>query len=974
MGIPRPVRVVLLLLGFCICSTALVHGQTMVLTGNAVQTGPVCYRLTSSSGTERSAVWFPTQINLDNGFDIIFNIYMQNAPIGNNAGDGIAFVLQRSPSGTSALGEAGYSLGFAGYTGGGGSAISPSFAVELDIWDNTPTLSNEIAADHLSLIANGNIDVLINGPPVTALPGGANVTTGACRPMRVRWVPASDSLYVFFDNLFIPRIATLYDIRTPFAGNNNVWWGITGATGGVPIEQSVCFNFNQVGNDTTICSGANIQLNPGGTSNYTWSPAAGLSCNNCPSPTWFSPPPGLTTFTTLNSTPQGCILRDSLRLMVEPTPVADAGPDTVICFGDTVQIGTAGAAGFTYSWFPNSDISSNTVAQPFVWPAGNTNYAVTVVDTSGVANCSAQNIMQVTTVAPPLALAGTDTSLCDTFTVLNANAPGLNQSGLWTFLSGSGAFSNATDPNANVSALPTGNNQLIWTVSEGGCAASDTVQLNVNTVSLPMAGADTTLCDSFYTLSAQPPLPTETGLWSTPVPGPVIANSTQAVTGVTGLAPGNNVFVWTITSGACSRSDTVILFYVNAQAANAGADTTICGDTLQLYSNLPGGSTGNWSSISAGPVFSNPALNTATVSGLSPGPTILVWTLSSGSCSATDTMRILSYASIPANAGPDSTICGPVMTLQALPPVSGLGFWGSVPGGFVFSDSSNPNSLVTFPGPMTGQLVWTVVNGPCRNSDTAIVRSLFIVASAGIDTAICGNSLTLFAFPPPVGTGIWGGTGGVAFSNLNDPSATASNLAWGINTLLWKVTELPCSITDTVIVTAYQVPSAALAGPDQTISGSPLATLGAVLPAIGNGWWSSLTPGPVVTSPGNAASGVTGLVPGYNLFQWTVTNGPCPSSSDQMQIYFAELQIPTGFSPNGDGVNDFFELPGLPPGDAVSLTVFNRWGNEVYANANYQNEWSGNNAAGQALADDTYFVVIEIGGIDPYKGYVVIKR
>ena len=91
-----------------------------------------------------------------------------------------------------------------------------------------------------------------------------------------------------------------------------------------------------------------------------------------------------------------------------------------------------------------------------------------------------------------------------------------------------------------------------------------------------------------------------------------------------------------------------------------------------------------------------------------------------------------------------------------------------------------------------------------------------------------------------------------------------------------------------------------------------------------------------------------------------------------MLVIVAGQRIPTGFSPNGDGLNDSFEISDLAP--STQLIVFNRWGNEVYADAAYKNDWTGTNASGQPLSDDTYYCVLRYADGRSYAGYVVLRR
>jgi gliding motility-associated-like protein len=89
------------------------------------------------------------------------------------------------------------------------------------------------------------------------------------------------------------------------------------------------------------------------------------------------------------------------------------------------------------------------------------------------------------------------------------------------------------------------------------------------------------------------------------------------------------------------------------------------------------------------------------------------------------------------------------------------------------------------------------------------------------------------------------------------------------------------------------------------------------------------------------------------------------------------LEMPNGFSPNGDGANDFFVVHGIDAYPINVISIYNRWGNIVYEKENYQNEWNGENNLGEALPDATYFVVLSVEAGDEQivlKGYVDLRR
>jgi gliding motility-associated-like protein len=87
------------------------------------------------------------------------------------------------------------------------------------------------------------------------------------------------------------------------------------------------------------------------------------------------------------------------------------------------------------------------------------------------------------------------------------------------------------------------------------------------------------------------------------------------------------------------------------------------------------------------------------------------------------------------------------------------------------------------------------------------------------------------------------------------------------------------------------------------------------------------------------------------------------------------LEMPTGYSPNGDGWNDYFVVHGVESYPDNNIEVYNRWGNIVYSKENYMNQWNGHNNNGDDLPDATYFVVLTINGGDiTLKGYVDLRR
>ena len=92
------------------------------------------------------------------------------------------------------------------------------------------------------------------------------------------------------------------------------------------------------------------------------------------------------------------------------------------------------------------------------------------------------------------------------------------------------------------------------------------------------------------------------------------------------------------------------------------------------------------------------------------------------------------------------------------------------------------------------------------------------------------------------------------------------------------------------------------------------------------------------------------------------------------RIYF----IPEGFSPNGDGINDTFNIPDFLNFANIEINIFNRAGVLVYESKDWNNNWDGvaNTGIykGKQMESGTYYYLIEIRGLESFKGFVYLSR
>ncbi|RCW30222.1 PKD domain-containing protein, partial [Marinilabilia salmonicolor] len=139
---------------------------------------------------------------------------------------------------------------------------------------------------------------------------------------------------------------------------------------------------------------------------------------------------------------------------------------------------------------------------------------------------------------------------------------------------------------------------------------------------------------------------------------------------------------------------------------------------------------------------------------------------------------------------------------------------------------------------------------------------------------------------------------------------------------------------------------------------------------------------------------------GKDSVRYTIGIGVCPDSKIDTGLITVivgnetlpdekEVLIPNAFSPNGDGMNDYFVLSGIPDEGQTTLTVFNRWGNVVYESEGrrYQNDWDGKSnmsnmvSIGEDLPNGVYFYILTVKmTVDTtlktkeYNGFIELRR
>ena len=440
--------------------------------------------------------------------------------------------------------------------------------------------------------------------------------------------------------------------------------------------------------------------------------------------------------------------------------------------------------------------------------------------------------------------------------------------------------------------------------------------------------------------------------------------------------PGTVMYI-VVGSGQCP-SDTAFITVLEQTPPNAGisADLALCsnGIAVNLFTALGGApdNGGQWSQ-SDGTLIDgifDPASDLAdsftyTVDAMAP-------------CSAASSVVTVTVANAPSAAwASPAALCNaaqPIDLSNTLTGESG-GTW-SGPGIAPDGQHFDPSSLTPQGSSEDFTVTYSVTMGGCTSAQSGPITVLASpVANAGTDGVVCGLEHTLAA-SLTIGSGTWSATSGITFNDPEAPTTAVHVPGPGNYALVWTVTNGPCSAFDTVMIT-FHLPeelTAMDAGPDQEQNISRSAMLNGVAEGATEVHWSVISGSGSIVAPDQTSTGIDGLSIGTNLIMLSARVGVCPFASDTTAITVRDLFIPSGFSPNGDGVNDSFEVTGIDAYPGNELTVFNRYGQQVFHVTGYANGWDGKDENGKELADGTYFYVLGLTAEETYHGQVIIKR
>ncbi|KXK37595.1 MAG: gliding motility-associated C-terminal domain-containing protein [Saprospiraceae bacterium] len=88
----------------------------------------------------------------------------------------------------------------------------------------------------------------------------------------------------------------------------------------------------------------------------------------------------------------------------------------------------------------------------------------------------------------------------------------------------------------------------------------------------------------------------------------------------------------------------------------------------------------------------------------------------------------------------------------------------------------------------------------------------------------------------------------------------------------------------------------------------------------------------------------------------------------------ASVTLPNAFSPNNDGINDVYTLKDVALCGKMHIRVYNRWGNLVFEDVDWNNQWDGRSGNGENLPQGTYFIEIVFGRGFVKSGIVDLRK
>ena len=315
------------------------------------------------------------------------------------------------------------------------------------------------------------------------------------------------------------------------------------------------------------------------------------------------------------------------------------------------------------------------------------------------------------------------------------------------------------------------------------------------------------------------------------------------------------------------------------------------------------------------------------------------------------------------NLKSNSPLCeGETVSLQtsAFPTIRWTG-----PNGF----TANANTQLTASQAVAGKYYVSVVSDVgCVNNDSANVtvypKPLAVATAAekiceGTSTPVTAGGGTTYEWTPATG---------LSASNIANPVASP------LQTTTYSVkvkNQQGCADTASVLIQVISKPVANAGDDKKIMEGESVSLSGTVSGSEVTFFWTpatAITGSNTLTPVVNPSSNQT-----YTLH--AQSNVGCGTATDNVFIrVFEKVVVPNAFSPNGDGINDQWIIKALETYPEAMITVFNRYGQQVYFSRGYSRPWNGFHQ-GKPVPTASYYYVIDLkNGFPQMTGWLMIVR
>ena len=669
---------------------------------------------------------------------------------------------------------------------------------------------------------------------------------------------------------------------------------------------------------------------------------------------------GTKTLTIYLHSPLSCGIDDSITLNIMDTPTAMIlTPDTSIC-GTSVLIRTTGTTGLTYAWTPPTGLSSTTVPSPTATPSSTTTYTMTAT----LPGSGCPPIVRTITIS--VGSVGVTMLTPDTTICAIGDSVHLRVGGLSTLTYSWSPTLGLSNPSIqNPTATPSVTTTYTVTASAPGTGCGSATAHVTITVLNPMDSLltnDTTICsgESFtirdmgtagMTYSWTP----STGLSSTTIPNPV---ASPLVT---------TDYILTATLAGCPAIVRSVLVTVNNTVISMiTPDTTVCLMGTPVNMRVAGSGALNYSwSPTIG--LSNPYIQNPVATPSVTTTYTLTATSAGGLCPATAvvTITVLNITPI-AILTPDTTIClGDSLMLRVIDSSAGLTYSWTPTSGLNTPSSQDPIATPTIT--TTYSVNAAGPGGACAsNAAVTVTVNQVWIGMISPDTSICiGDKAQILVNGDPSYHYIWLPPTGLSDSATMDPIASPSSTT--IYTVMATNPVNGCVAEATIKIGVGKPLLAWIINPTLTYcQNMPADSLSKDVYLYGTNllWYSvykdtigtPVSPVPTTSNVGTYYYYVSQLDGNCNSGKGTIT-------VDVVMCCDGPIFIPTSFTPNKDGLNDFFRII-RPPHMAINeFKIFNRWGQLVFSGDNTNEKWDGT-FEGQEAPMDVYFYTVTLSCAD----------